>query len=268
MKLNTLISLIILSLLTVSYAQSQSYGNISYSEAINIAGKQRMLSQKISKIYMMRLNGASKESTDEEFKASTRLFNQNLIKLEENSSSSSDKIKQLITEEKSQWEKFLNKFLLNPTDDVNKLLVLSNGLLDKCKALVSGIEKDASLNISDNSTVKTVNKSGKQRMLSQRLSLYYLASKLNAGKPQLASTQGALKRTFDEMQKSFETLSTNSLNTPEIKTHFETVKSEYTLITDNISGFESQTIDVNKITAFSNKITSTYNTITGLYAKL
>lgn len=261
---------LVLCLLAIQFsAYSQNYGNMTYGDAINMSGKQRMLSQKISKVYMMRLNGSTKEATEEEFKASTRLFNKNLMSLDDNSTSSSEKTKTLIAEEKSQWEKFLNRFLLNPTDDVNKLLVLSNGLLDKCKALVTGIQNDGGSSDSGNlEKLKTVNMAGKQRMLSQRLSLYYLASKLNAGKPQLASSQGVLKRVFAEMEKSFEALSSNALNTDEINKNLAIIKKEFSLITGNRSGFENQSINADKILAFSNKVTSTYNTITGLYAKL
>lgn len=265
---NKLVSLFTVLILGFTSVQGQKYGNMTYSDAINVSGKQRMLSQKISKVYMMRLNGATKDATAEEFKASTRLFNKNLISLEENSSNSSEKTKSLIAQEKLQWEKFLNKFLLNPTDNINKLLVLSNGLLDKCKALVAGIENDATSNSGDENKVKTVNMAGKQRMLSQRLSLYYLASKLNAGKPELTGNQGELKKVFTEMEKSFTTLSVKSLNTDEINKNLDIIKNEFSLITNNKSGFENQTIDTKEILAFSNKVTSTYNTITGLYAKL
>ena len=270
MKTNNFIKIPLIICLLISYfsVSSQNYGSMTYSDAINMSGKQRMLSQKISKVYMMRLNGTPKEATDEEFKASTRLFNKNLISLDDNSKNSSDKTKGLIAEEKLQWEKFLSKFLLNPTDNVSKLLVLSNGLLDKCKAVVTGIENDGSSASGDAHKLKTINTSGKQRMLSQRLSLYYLASKLNAGKPQLASTQGELKRIYAEMQKSFASLSANSLNNDEINKNFEILKNEFSLITGNMSGFENQSIDADKILSFSNKVTSTYNTITGIYAKL
>ena len=268
MNINKLASLFIISVLIITNLQAQKYGNITYRDAINVSGKQRMLSQKITKIYMMRLNGGTKDATDEEFKASTRLFNKNLMSLEENAATSSDEIKNLISLEKLQWEKFLSKFLLNPTDNISKLLALSNGLLDKCIALVKGIENDATSNLGDKNQVVTVNMAGKQRMLSQRLSLYYLASKLNAGKPELKATQGELKRVFTEMEKSLTTLSGKSLNTDEINKNLDIIKNEFSLITNNKSGFENQTIDTKQIVAFSNKVTSTYNTITGLYAKL
>lgn len=268
MKSRNLLSIFTLLIVGVSTLQAQKYGNITYSDAINISGKQRMLSQKITKVYMMRLNGATKDATAEEFKASTRLFNKNLMSLDDNSTGSSEKTKELIAQEKSQWEKFLNKFLLNPTDNVSKLLVLSNGLLDKCKALVSGIESDGGSNSANLEKLKTINLAGKQRMLSQRLSLYYLACKLNSGKPELAQTQGELKMIFSEMEKSFATLSTNNLNNEEINKNLEVIKNEFTLITSNKSALDNQSIDTDKILAFSSKVTSTYNTITGLYVKL
>ena len=268
MRLFNLLTSICLSL-SFFNASAQNYGDLSFNDAINISGKQRMLSQKISKVYMMRLNGASKEATSEEFKASTGLFNDNLILLDNNSTNSSAKTKTLISEEKAQWEKFLNKFLLNPTDDVNKLLVLSNGLLDKCKAAVSGIQKDGDSLTGDLEKLKTINTSGKQRMLSQRLSLYYLASKLNSGNPQQAATKGELKRVLNKMEASLNELLKNPLNTDEINKNLAIIKQEFNLVTgNNITDFENQKIDTNKILEFSNKVTTTYNTITGLYAQL
>ena len=61
-----------------SFAQNKTYGKISYEKAINLAGKQRMLSQRIAKIKVLNSVGASSTDLKAELSSSITIFVRNL----------------------------------------------------------------------------------------------------------------------------------------------------------------------------------------------
>ena len=173
-----------LILITKIYAQQTTFGKISYMKATNISGKQRMLSQRIAKVFLVRKAGAHSPELSKEYNSSIQLFTRNLSILESNSKNSSSKIKASIKKEQMQWNLFKSK-LQTPTSTVSEIISLSNNLLIKSNNLVLAIEEESKYNnefnnntSNDQLRVETINLSGKQRMLSQRLCLYYAACRL------------------------------------------------------------------------------------------
>jgi len=260
-----LILLFSLVLLNISGVFGQKYGNLTYSEAINISGKQRMLSQKIAKTYLLKLTELKLGS--EEYKKATQTFNENLNLLINNSSTSLESTKLSIEEEKKQWVKFLNVLMLNPTNNVDKIILIANGLLNNCKDLVSKIESEAGG--SSNKSIaqeKTVNLSGKQRMLSQRTALYYVAASLSTSEDKKMQYLGEVKRILELLKSSNDNLSQNPLNTSDIKNYLSKVRTKINFIES--SKLDNLSIDLTELMKICNEITSTYNTITGIYASI
>lgn len=248
---------------------SENFGNISYGEAVNISGMQRMLSQRITRVYLLRLNGATGATFDKEYKSSLELFNQNFIKLSENSTGASDAVKTALNKEEQAWKAYMKVVIFEKATNVESIVGAANELLKKCHALVLAIEKDGNTDGGDAEKINTVNVSGKQRMLSQRLGLYYSAIRL--AKKNAQSTVGlesVLKSVLSEIQDSYTKLSSSNINTSSFTPKFEEIKTKIDYMVNDKEKLFASALSINKITAFCNQLTALYNEVTGMYAAL
>lgn len=270
-KINYLIIRILaigISISTSTYALG-NFGNITYGEATNISGMQRMLSQRITKVYILKLNGASGAAFDKEYKWGLELFNKNFQKLSENAKAASEIVKSAIKAEEEAWKAYMDVVIFKKADNITSILEASNNLLKKCHALVLAIEKEGGSQGGDLAKINTVNVSGKQRMLSQRMGEYYASIRLAKGKGEDSSTLDAeLKKVFDEINASFNKLSTSSLNNATITAKFKEIKMKIDYLNVEKSQFLSNGFSINKVAEFCNSLTSLYNDVTGMYAKL
>jgi len=114
-----------------------SFGKLSYIEAVNISGRQRMLSQRIVKNHLIFLTKKTSEETFEEYSLSLIEFKANLKLLKTNSDHSNKKIKQLLALEKETYGSFLNELSFDEDQNFDKLKKLSKQLLRVCDNLVS-----------------------------------------------------------------------------------------------------------------------------------
>ncbi|WP_010523430.1 type IV pili methyl-accepting chemotaxis transducer N-terminal domain-containing protein [Aquimarina agarivorans] len=276
-KLITLSTITLLCVINFSFANEQEkFGNISYEKATNISGKQRMLSQRIAKIYLLRLAGANGNEVNSEYNSSLQLFQRNLSILETNSKKSSPKVRAAVKREKEQWETFKNIINNRSNKNLNNVMTSSNELLKRCHSLVLAIEEDSKYskefsesNNEDQLKVETVNLSGKQRMLSQRLCLYYTACRVfRKEKLNYKGLCVEVEKIYAEMNNSLNSLLINDLNTFTIEQKIGEVLTLFNQIEDNKRDFFNNKIPLSKIMMLSNKITNLYNIITGQYTSL
>ena len=132
-----------IALVSLTFAQGNTYGDISFEKATNISGKQRMLSQRIAKVFLIKQAGASGVELNKELNSSIQLFQRNLSILESNAKGASSKIKASIKNEKSQWELFKNKLTSSNKPSTMQVINMSQDLLKKAHILVLAIEEES-----------------------------------------------------------------------------------------------------------------------------
>lgn len=265
-----------IALVSLTFAQGNTYGDISFEKATNISGKQRMLSQRIAKVFLIKQAGASGVELNKELNSSIQLFQRNLSILESNAKGASSKIKASIKNEKSQWELFKNKLTSSNKPSTMQVINMSQDLLKKAHILVLAIEEESKYSkefSNDNSNeqlkVETVNLSGKQRMLSQRLCLYYTACRLfKKERMDYKGLCNEVEKIYAEMNKSLNILLINDLNSFEIEENIGKILGLFNEIEDNKRDFFNNKLPLSRIMGLSNSITSSYNVVTGQYASL
>lgn len=143
------------------------------SQAINESGRLRMLSQRMAKAYVLRAIDIQPEKAQRQLTASLNKFETNVGELEAfaKQSQASTAVVVSLGVVKQEWAAYKTQLLNNNQAFTNQdLLALSDRTLMACEELVSQLES-----LSQNSSARLVNLSGRQRMLSQRIAKLYSA---------------------------------------------------------------------------------------------
>jgi len=209
------ISLLTASVLISSLSAIEITSN---TDAINIAGKQRMFTQRMLKNYaMIGMNNTFGNPTEDLEKIISE-FDESLISLE--NYTKSNEIKKSLENVKKLWEP-VKKLLTAPPskEKVEKLQIDLDALLkasDETTKLFTKTSKDKSN--------ETINISGRQRMLSQRMASLYMLKVWDVKDPQFKTKLDDSMKLFKD---SLNTLQNNSLNTDEINKLLASVKKSF-----------------------------------------
>lgn len=159
-------SVLLLALLPLSLP---GWAAISDAEATNLSGMQRMLSQRIAKSYLMIGTDVRSDVANEQLDQSMASFEQNHLALIEYAPTGD--IRRELDKAGSLWQSYRELALKRPEKTgAVQLLALSDELLAQCEKVVQMIERHTGSN-----SAWLVNRSGRQRMLSQRIAKLYLA---------------------------------------------------------------------------------------------
>lgn len=144
------------------------------NEAINKAGRMRMLSQRMTKAYLCLGQQVQAPAATKALEQSMALFDRQLVELK--SYAPDAEVRDTFTQLESEWS--IHKTLLVGTApsiaNAGKLLVQDNKLLELAHRGTVQLE-----HLSGKPLGKLVNLAGRQRMLSQRMAKYYLAMAWN-----------------------------------------------------------------------------------------
>lgn len=269
MKTKTILLSIAIVLLhsITALSQTQKYGSISYNKAINISGKQRMLSQKMSKSYLLISKGISNEDIKRELNSSKFIFEKQLDILTQNASGGA--IKLSIKNVKKIWEKFKG-IIEAPPSFINsaEIVNINTQLLKACHELVLSIEVSSNYSnqffkTKNQDLVNTINVSGKQRMLSQRLCLYYTAATMFPDKKN--EYKSVLNSVFDEFDSVIGDLLISSYNNTEIEEELGIVMSVWEKFQTKRKQFLNGDFPLEEVYGTTNELTKSFNKITGIY---
>lgn len=246
------------------YSQTSNYGTISYNEAVNISGRQRMLTQKMSKAYLMLVINAN-GSVEKELQDSKNLFEQQLALLKDNATNPSTKTQ--IGKVTNLWSNFKTLISQLPANTKNSksIMELNTALLTACNDLVTDIESTSSKSTGEKEQklLRIINKSGKQRMLSQRLALYYIAS-LVFPESKL-SYRKTLNKIFLEYDDVISLLSICDFNNQTIEKELELIIKKWDKYQVDKEGFFSGNFAPEEVNKTSNQLTYCFNKITESY---
>ncbi|MDP3977096.1 MAG: type IV pili methyl-accepting chemotaxis transducer N-terminal domain-containing protein [Pseudomonas sp.] len=180
---------------------------IGVAEAVNLSGMQRMLSQRIAKNYLMIGTEVRTEQASRQLDESLARFESNLLTLDDYAASPA--IEQQLQRVSLHWQEYRSLVLQRPErESAVRVLSLSDQLLAECETLVAQIERSGA-----GRTAQLVNRSGRQRMLSQRIAKLYLALSWKLPQQELQTQFG---QAVDEFSQALEELRIAPENTTEI----------------------------------------------------
>jgi len=276
------ILLIVALLFTSLYALSDK----ELAKSIDLAGKQRMLTQKMSKEAMLIKIGIDIDTSVKKIKESSALFDKTLKGLingdkELGLVATKDKnIQRKLKEVQKEWEPFYQRIksvysFNNLTDDTFKYIEENN--LKLLKKMNEAVGMYAKLGSSGNSKLKMandINLAGKQRMLTQKIGkdLLFYQSELNAQKAlkSLKSSISLFDKTMKGLKEGDKELKLNGTNLPKILKQLDITNKQWQkckpLITKAIKDVQNQAITSQTIDCLD-KTKDEMNRAVGLYTK-
>ena len=191
---------------------------ISDAEAMNLSGMQRMLSQRIAKSYLMIGAEVRSEQALQQLDQSVARFENNYQALAEYAPSA--EIGAALEQVGESWQHYRELALSRPTrEQAVLLLALSDQLLAQSEALVQLIEAHTG-----SAGARLVNRSGRQRMLSQRIAKLYLA--LSWRLP-VEGLEQQLQQATGEFEAAQQELLGAEQNTPQIAAALQKVEAQW-----------------------------------------
>jgi len=238
---------------TPNYANAET---LSLNSAINKAGRQRMLSQRMAKAYyQIGLNTRPEEAT-KTLEQSVRLFDAQLSELTEFSPNHA--ISEGLTKVKAKWAPF-KAIVTRPysREGAAQLVELNEDLLRVAHKVALQLQE-----YSGRPTGRLVNIAGRERMLSQRLAKFYMLRQAGFEQADLLEN---MDQVYNEFSGALTELRGAPQNTPEINQRLSNVNVQWQLLKESLKN-TNQRHDLSELVVLTtDKILQEMDTVTALY---
>lgn len=232
---------------------------LTLSEAINKAGRQRMLTQRIVKYYCLAGLGIETASARAGLYEAIELFEGQLAELRV--FASEPRVQAALARVDAAWPE-LDAIASGPIDrqGAMRLAEINEGVLEAADGLVLELEA-----LSDRPYARLVNISGRQRMLSQRMVKFYLFQAWGLG-------SGAVLDRMDRAQNEFEgalaALRAAPENTPAIDRELDAALEQWRWLKSALSLYQADTYFPSIVDDAAEKTLAIMERVTGMYARL
>ena len=250
--------------------------SLTIGQAVNIAGRQRMLTQRMAKARIYRTMSINTDVSQKELNASVTTFEESLKNLL--AYAPTQKVKLRFQKVEAIWPEF-KVALLNDTSATSMLYIISNNtrVLTACDEAVQELvaysqtvtDDTNESGISAEAIANNVNLAGRMRMLSQRLSLYYGAYYTDVDKDGLR----VIKTVTSNIQQGLNALTSSEVNSTDIDDALSAALREWDVVREKCTkngcqGFEYKTMEPASLFDTMNKFLNRMDRVTALYASL
>ncbi len=262
------------SLTSINGQTKHKYGVMTFNKAINIAEKQGMLLQRMGKDYLYMVENSDDSKASKDLLTNKIIFEKQNEILLKNTDNKVTKAK--IQKANSMWSAFKKLIVGTPNfDNAKKIIDQNTDILYATEGVVNSItveSKNANTHLTgqlssddaylekDKALKKILAICGRQRMLTQRLALYYLA---NDATLKDKNTEQMLKNVYNEIE---------GINTPLLISDFDNDEidqkiAEALALWDLVKKDKLMKLayDDKEIYNLSNNLTKAYNAIITLY---
>jgi len=248
-------ALLSLSLLAPTYSAAEIH---SLSSAINKAGRQRMLTQRIVATYSQVGMEITTQKSQRQLRKAIELFDEQLNELKEYRPTG--KIHQQLQKVTKLWQP-LRKIAMNPVQKAKaeELRMLAEDTLAASHRVVIMLQDE-----SGTKKGKLVNISGRQRMLSQRLSNLYMLQSWGFNSSEYTDDYS---RALNEFKGALTELSSSTLSSKEIRQKLDKSKRELGMFERSLHHKNGEFIPL-MIKMSADKLLTLMNDVTHLYEQL
>lgn len=191
---------------------------LSDAEAVNISGRQRMLTQRMMKNHLLVGADIQAEKAQRQLDESVALFEEQLLLLHDYSPT--ENIRRKLATVESLWLPHRLRIISSPSKNgIDRLMQANLTLLDACDDVVKAIEEHASID-----SARLVNIAGRQRMLSQKIAKVYVARAWRIRSDSLSSEFENAIALFDQ---SLNELEHYRQNTPALTEALQRVRNQW-----------------------------------------